>query len=198
MHPDTREMATHMKQFGLSILGRAIYDATFAEIMKPFSHALAVVHAAHGAEIVLKARIAQEHPLLVFDRLPPQTSTAGILTGEQLFDHGKTVAYSDLPNLLWASTGHRLTKTAEYQQFGELRNKIVHFAVPEIDLSKAALKFCIEVIEPVLEDFWKESAIPYAETWDPEIVVDGYLEKCLMDNGVQISTSVRQRLQRTN
>ena len=48
-----------MREFGPCVLGRAIYDSTFSEMTRPFAHALAVVHAAHGAEIVLKARVAE-------------------------------------------------------------------------------------------------------------------------------------------
>lgn len=52
-----------MKEFDLRILGRAVVDATFSAMTKPFAHPLAVVHAAHGAAIILKARIGQDHPL---------------------------------------------------------------------------------------------------------------------------------------
>src|SRR3989442_1022235 len=128
--PDTREVAAHMREFGLSILGRAVYDATFAEIGRPFAHPLAVVTAAHGAEIVLKARIAEEHPLLIFRKLPSPTSTAGSLTIAELFEHGRSAEYEDLPALLWASTGYRLSRQESYFAFGRLRNKIVHLAVP--------------------------------------------------------------------
>ena len=78
MHPDTREVAAHMKELGLTVLGRAIHDSTFSETMRPFAHGLAVVHAAHGAEIVLKARIAQEHPLL----LPKEDGVAAAFRAE--------------------------------------------------------------------------------------------------------------------
>lgn len=56
MNPETKQVSQHMKEFGLHILGRAIYDATFSEMMRPFAHMLSVVHAAHGAEILIKAR----------------------------------------------------------------------------------------------------------------------------------------------
>jgi hypothetical protein len=175
MHPDTRLVAHHMKEFGLSMLGRAIYDVTFSELSAPFAHALAVVHGAHGAEIVLKARIAEEHPLLMFSKLPKQSTTTGNLTIAELFEHGRSFDYYDLPDLLWAATGHRMERLDDFKKFGELRNQIVHLAVPEIDLVKTTLSFCIEVMEPILDNFWKESAIPYAEQWDDALVSDGYL-----------------------
>jgi hypothetical protein len=53
MNPETKQVSQHMKEFGLHILGRAIYDATFSEMTRPFAHMLSVVHAAHGAEILI-------------------------------------------------------------------------------------------------------------------------------------------------
>jgi hypothetical protein len=198
MHPDTKQVAHHMREFGLSILGRAIYDATFSENMRPFAHPLAVVHAAHGAEIVLKARIAEEHPLLIFSKLPPPSCTPDSLTIQELFEYGRSYDYGDLPNLLWAATGHRIVNVEDYQSFGKLRNQIVHFGVPQpFGLAEDALRFCIEVLEPILDQFWGESAIPYAEEWDDVIASDGYLEQQLRQHGIKISESVRKRLGKT-
>jgi hypothetical protein len=190
MHPDTRDVAQHMKEFGLSVLGRAIYDSTFSEMMRPFAHALAVVHAAHGAEIVLKARIAQEHPLLIFSKLPSPATTPDLLSITELLEHARGVDYSELPGLLWAATGYRLAAPGRFLEFGRLRNQIVHFAVPTVDHSAQALKFCIEVLEPVIHDFWKESAVPYSEHWDEVIVTEGYLEDRLQQLKIAIPSHV--------
>jgi len=187
MHPDTRNIAGYMKDFGLHILGRAVADATFSETMKPFAHPLAVVHAAHGAEIILKARIAQEHPLLVFENLPKSGITAGDLTIAELLNHGRTIRYEDLPESLWATTGHRLAKSKEFLEFGRLRNQIMHFAVPDAKLAEATLRFCFEVIEPVVQDFWKESLVGYAEEWDDVIHSDGYLSEQLARLGIELA-----------
>jgi hypothetical protein len=44
MNPETKQVSQHMKEFGLHILGRAIYDATFSEMTRPFAYMLSVVH----------------------------------------------------------------------------------------------------------------------------------------------------------
>lgn len=175
MDPDLRDVHKHMRQLGITIIGRAIADATSSEITRPFGHALAVVHAAHGAEIVVKARIAQEHPLLLFKKRPALSSAPSRLSQKELFKDGRTVDYLDLPDLLWAATGYRMAEPVRFKKFGELRNQIVHFAVPEKEHDEETLRFCIEVMEPLLSDFWAESAIPVADTWDNSIVSDGYL-----------------------
>lgn len=167
-------------------MGRAIVDATFNERLKPFAHPLAIVHAAHGAEIVLKARIAQEHPLLVFENLPKSASTAGNLTIIELLDQGRTIRYEDLPETLWATTGYRLSKAKEFLEFRRLRNQIMHFAVPDGELADATLRFCFEVIEPLAQEFWKESLVDYAEAWDDAIHSDGYLRERLIGLGIKL------------
>ena len=175
-----------MRYFGLHVLGRAVFDATFAEIQKPFAHSLSVVHAAHGAEIILKARIAQEHPLLIFYKLPKTSSTEGLLTITELLDYGQTIRYEELPETLWAATGFRMPKANEFLQFGRLRNQIMHCSVPEGELADKTLRFCFEVIEPMVREFWTESLVRYAEGWDDAIESDGYLREKLAELGIQL------------
>lgn len=184
MHPETRNIAEHMKNFGLHILGRAICDSTSSEMLKPYAHALSIVHAAHGAEIVLKARIAQEHPLLIFERLPNSASTSTSLTVTELLNSGRSIHYEELPEMLWAATGYRFSSCEKFLQFGRLRNQIMHCAVPEGKLSDVTLRFCFEVVEPLVWDFWQESLVPYSAEWDDEIVLDGYLAEQLDRIGI--------------
>jgi hypothetical protein len=186
VYPDTHEVPERMRQFALSILGRAVYDATFAEITRPFAHALAVVHAAHGAEIAIKARIAQEHPLLIFSKLPRPTSSLQTLTTAELVERGRSVGYDALPALLWATTGYRMQKAQEYQRFGRLRNKIVHFAAPDIDHSREVLRYCTEVLEPMIYDFWGCSVLEQSQEWDEVVIIDGYLAEQLDRYDIQL------------
>ena len=85
MHPDTKQVARHLREFGMAVLGRAAYDLTFSEMQRPYAHLMAVGHAANGAELVLKARIAQEHPLLLFDTLPKSANAPDQLTIKELY-----------------------------------------------------------------------------------------------------------------
>lgn len=138
-----------MREFGCYTLGRAIVDVTFSEMMKPYAHASAVTLAAHAAEIIVKSRIATEHPLLIFDTLPKSTSTTQLLSIKELFEYGKTIMYSDLPERLWAATGYRMKDAKRFLEFGKLRNKIMHFAVPNEEVSVTTLEFAFEVIDPM-------------------------------------------------
>lgn len=196
MHPATRQIAEHMKDFGLHLLGRAIYDATFSEMMTPFAHALAVTHAAHGAELVVKARIAEEHPLLIFDELPKSaTASGGSLTIEHLLVRGKTVQYSELPELLWAATGYRMPEPSAFLEFAKLRNQVMHLAVPpQRSLSSDVLRFCCTTMERLVGDFWEESALLHSIYYDPETIDGGYVFEQLAQYKIILSKATKARL----
>jgi hypothetical protein len=167
VHADVREISKHMKEFGLSLLGRSIRDATFSEMLNPYVHAMAVTTCAHAAEIIVKARISEEHPLLIFDKLP-RPDPSSFLDVAALMAQGRTLSYEELPDALWATTGYRLSNRDQFDDFGKLRNTIIHFAVPDIDLSDSVLRFAFGVIEPMVYDFWKTDIIENYEQFGEE------------------------------
>jgi hypothetical protein len=196
MNPETKQMSLYMKKFGFNILGRAIYDATFNEMMSPFSHALSIVNAAHGAEILIKARIAQEHPLLIFKSYPKSSSTQGELGIQELFKHGRTLMYSELPEVLWSATGYRIKELERYQEFGNLRNTTVHFAPPPLlEASAETLKFAFEVLDPIVQDFWSESFVSYSARWDEAVISDGYLREQLERLKIQVHPDTKRQME---
>lgn len=162
MHPDTRNIAGHMREFGLALLGHALKGATFSECANAYAHAISVVTAANAAEILIKARIAEEHPLLIFTKLP-HPDPAQLLDIDALMEKGRTLMYEDLPSILWAATGYRINLLEQYKKFGRLRNTITHLAVPDEDLSAEVYHFIFQVLEPIVWDFWKEDIIGYYE-----------------------------------
>ena len=163
MHSELHEVAKHMREFGMHILGSAVSDATFQPLL-PFTHAVAVTKCAHGAEIVIKARIAQEHPLLIFQHLPSSTKTAGTpLDFGSLVKDGRTLMFSELPDRLWATTQYRIENLQLYKEFGDLRNSIMHFAVGNQDLTFEIYRFAFEVMEPMIKEFWDVSIIEYTD-----------------------------------
>lgn len=119
MHPETKKAANHLREFGMAVLGRAAYDLTFSEMYRPYAHLMAVNTAAQGAELVLKARIAQEHPLLLFSTLPKSMHAADRLTIQELYEYGRTIQYNELPEVLWATTGIRIPDVEQFQKFGK-------------------------------------------------------------------------------
>ena len=65
----------------------------------------------------------------------------------------------------------------------------MHCAVPAGELDDATLRFCFEVIEPAIRDFWKDSLVGYAEEWDEEIFSEGYLSERLAGLGMKLPPS---------
>jgi hypothetical protein len=123
---------------------------------------LSILHAAHAAELLIKARIAQEHPLLIFETVPKARDGAALDFATVARD-GRTYEYSALPNRLWAATGIRIKREAEYHNFGRLRNIIQHFATPEEDLSYRTAAFIFNVVDPFIGEQWELFAIDYNE-----------------------------------
>lgn len=166
------ELIAHMKDFGLHMLAKGLVNATFSEILNPYSHAMAIVHIGHGTELLIKARIAEEHPLLIFSTIPKSTTSIDTKLGIlDLLDKGQSIMYSELPERLWATTGYKIKNINLFNDFGKVRNQIVHLAVPSVDLSDLALKFGYGLIETMVNDWWDETLLEYAINYD-----DAYLE----------------------
>lgn len=144
------KISEHMKKFGCALMGKAVYEATFMENFHS-AHDAALVTAAHGAEIIIKACIAAEHPLLIFENISKINFNNDYL--EEVLEKGKTIRYKDLPDLLQLTTGYEIKKRKEFYNFGKLRNQIIHLGVG--GGSYDTIQFAIEIIEPLINKFWR-------------------------------------------
>ena len=173
MHPDTYTLPTHMRQLGLTMLGRAVHHAVFMDMVNPYYDAIGVLHAAQAAEVILKACIAAQHPLLIFSKLPkPAAEEEGHLDIERLMKHGRTLQFAELPSTLWATTGFRIPNESLFRDFGELRNTIQHLGVPSADLSRQTLEFIIGVVDPVIQEFWATNIFHHVVFDEIEYLID--------------------------
>ena len=169
MNPALKGVWEHMRDLGLGALAHANRHAAYAAMENPRWPELSVLQAAHAAELLIKARIAQEHPLLIFEHLPRSSqASAARLDLEDLFKQGRTFQWSDLPERLWAATGLLLPGKERFDAFGKLRNGIQHFApVPDGDAGEETLRFVFEVIDPFIHDCWGLFAVDYDEDYEP-------------------------------
>jgi len=181
INKDRLEMASQMRDLGISMVAKGVVSATLSEHGIPYSHAMSVVHVAHGFEILLKSRIVEEHPLLIFKKVP-KTTQATEIKMEDLLEHGQTIMYSELPERLWATTGHKINDTHAYENFGNIRNQIIHFSVPAISLDKETLKYVFNVIEIAINEWWDETIFDYVEAYDDSI--HEYIFERLSDLGI--------------
>jgi hypothetical protein len=176
MNPALRKVHENMRDLGLGALAHANWHANYAHDNR-WTPELAVLQAAHAAELLIKARIAEEHPLLIFEQLPRQSqSPDGRLDFAALFESGRTVQYFELPALLWAATGIEIPDRGHYTVFGKLRNSIQHFAPPEgVDVHAETLRFIYGVIDPFINACWNLFAIDYNEDHEPYVYLMGGL-----------------------
>jgi hypothetical protein len=168
MNPALKDVAENMKELGLGALTHALRLSLYSTRENPSWPELSVLNAAHAAEILIKSRIASEHPLLIFTQVPRQASASGpLLDFRDLFERGQTIDFQDLPERLWATTGVTLPNVEVYRNFGRYRNAIQHFAPPhddeEDDASGHTLEFVFRVLDPFIHDTWGLYAIDFNE-----------------------------------
>jgi hypothetical protein len=173
MHEELLSVAEHIKGLGLAALAHGLQHTLFADdVSNPYMTDLAVLQAAHAAELLIKARIAEQHPLLIFKDIPESKQVnEDKLSLRTLIESKKTktLQYSELPGKLWATTGYKINekKLKVYEDFGKLRNTIQHFTSPaERDLMLDTLNFVFSVIDPMINDFWGLYTINYFERLD--------------------------------
>lgn len=167
---DKMNMAAQMRDYGLSLVARGVLAAAYSEHGTPYAHAQAVVSIANGFEILIKARIVEEHPLLVFEQIPKHTKISdGNLKFEDLLEHGKTIMYSELPERLWAATGYQISDSKLFADFGKTRNQIIHFSVPnDFSLADFAIKFAFVNVESAINDWWDTTILEYVGDYEEE------------------------------
>ncbi|ELE6493418.1 hypothetical protein L8P93_20775 [Enterobacter kobei] len=173
MDQNLRTIYEHMINLGCGSLRHANFLGHFYDMTNDYWNELAVLQAAHAGEIFLKARLAQEHPLLIFDTIPKSTSkhvnNEGLLNFETLLQDGRTIDYSDLPEKVWAATGLKFTpdQLRLFKEFGFLRNKIQHFASPNEDIQSQITNYIYGFIDPFINSQWGLYAIDFCDDTEP-------------------------------
>ncbi len=166
MQKELNQVHEHMIRLGRAALSHANYHSCFYSFEGEMWDEMSVLQAAHAAEIFIKARIAQEHPLLIFEKMPRSNKAElGTLSFKDLVRSAKTFSYLDLPERLWAATGIQLPNLELYRSFGQLRNTIQHFTVPD-EWPCNTKTFIYEVIDPFINQCWGLYAIDHHEDTD--------------------------------
>ncbi|AHG76903.1 hypothetical protein [Mannheimia varigena] len=184
MNDELKNVSSHMLELGLAALQHANWHSNYFSMENHMWHELSVLQAAHAMEILIKARIAQEHPLLIFEQLPKQSKDSESLDFKSLFMRSKTIQYSELPDRLWAVTGITIINRDLYDSFGKLRNFIQHFSAPiDRNCSEETILYIYKVIDPFINECWGLSAINYNEDTEPYL----YLLENLISREIEFS-----------
>jgi hypothetical protein len=171
-------IAAHMRALGLGALAHANSHANYWSYTNDHWPELSVVQAAHAGELLIKARIAEEHPLLIFERFPKIPDDA-VVDQSLLARDGRTFSYDDLPNRLLVTAGVSVPAADHYREFGRLRNSIQHFLPPtDVNLNMEALRYIYAVVDPFINECWGLFAIDFNEDYEPyRYLVGGLLER---------------------
>ncbi len=167
---DKLKMAHQMQHYALHSIAKGLINCTINEKGKPYSHAMGLVQVANGFEVLIKSRIVEEHPLLIFNKIPKDSHVKdNNIEFENLLENGQTIMYSELPDRLWATTGYKISNMELYKKFGSIRNQIIHFSIPEEELSDITLKYTFEIIEIFINDTWNTSILEYALEYNKDL-----------------------------
>jgi hypothetical protein len=163
----------------INTLRQANTQACFADPYLEYRNDLAILSAAQTGELLLKAIIAKEHPLLIFRDLPTLEDTnIDEIELSRVIEKGRTHDYVQLPKLLWVVTGRKVPNQELYKKVGQLRNAVQHFCVPDgVDLSHWARRYIYEIVDPLLYENFSLHAIEYHD--DISIGYD-YVVACLL------------------
>jgi hypothetical protein len=187
-----KDVPKNMRLTGMLLFRDALMEALEGEKL------MCVVHAAHAAETLLKARIAQEHPLLIFSKLPKADSNKSTLTWIDLLESGRTLSYEELPDQLWATTDIKIERVQlqRYREFGKLRNQIVHLSRANAErLDVLTICYLLEVLDPLVEGFWGRSVIDFI-TKDPDVRYDNLVGSGLFEDAIRKTLVIDERLRR--
>jgi len=184
MNPELDDISQHILDLGVGVLAQAQRNAFYTGYdVRLDEGVFAVMQAAQAAELIIKAAIAEQHPLLIFSDLPRSNrAMSESLSLKDLFENSRTIQYFELPEKLWAVTGFKIEDTTTFQNFGRLRNCIQHFTTPDKDLRAETSKFIYKIIDPILAHFWNGYAVNYVD-------LDDYLEdffELLSDRGLKV------------
>lgn len=198
MNENLVNIASDMKELGLAALAH-VNNARLTE--DKWSGILAVLQTAHAMEILAKARIAEEHPLLLFDeypRLPKENNQlVDDLTLDQLAEKGKTIEWSNIIKMLWVTADIKTIDRDAFHNFGKIRNNIQHFGVVSTDSVSylTSLSFIYSVIDPFINECWNLYAIDCCQDFDPELAEEdnraywSFIRDCLIQNEIKFLVS---------
>ncbi len=187
MDIELKNISKNILSLGLAALAHANRHAAYYDEANDKWGELSVLQAAHAAELLVKARISQEHPLLIFSNLP-SVSNQDTLSIDKLAEYGKTIEWSDLPKVFKTITGCNFENDSIFKSFGRLRNSVQHFGIiPNQSTTSASLetlKFIYSFIDPFINEHWGLYAIDFDEDMDsyehlPNILI-GYEIKFLI------------------
>lgn len=187
-----RDVPRNMRKTGMLLFRNAFMEAFHGDKL------ICIVHAAHAAEILLKARIAEEDPLLMFSKLPtPSKGSKEELSLIELLESGHSLSYKDLPDQLEKTTGIKIERLKQYEEFGKIRNQIIHLSMSNTEkaVDELTLLYSLQLLDPLVESFWGRSVFDFIKN-DYFYDRDGFLSSGLLEERIKKIHPIDERLRR--
>ncbi len=152
-------------RLGLGSLSHANRHSIYAPMENEKWPELSILQAAHAAELFIKARIAQEHPLLIIDKFPKINKENKDMSYRDLIVNSKTIQWHQLLDRLYICTGKKIKHEDIFLKIGNLRNNIQHLGIYNIEqnFSDITLEFIFKVIDPFINENWNLYAMDFDE-----------------------------------
>ena len=175
MHHSLEGISTRILSLATDALMRANTDAVYFDPGMEHRRSLAPLAAAHAGELVLKALVAKEHPLLLFKNIG-EKSTDDEIDLDWLLKNGRTHDFSRLPSVLWAASGIELPDKKSFQRIGELRNQVQHFVDDrDANIQFECLNFIYSNVDPLLGEHFGLCACQFHEDEFDDYVIGSLL-----------------------
>ena len=165
MNPALAQIPERILHLAMGALTQANTHAVFLDPGNEHWEYISVLNTAHAGELFLKAVIAKEHPLLIFkDLFGLDDRGDSLLDIDNLIKRGRTHDFEKLPQVLWATTGKRVSNMECFERVRRARNAIQHFCAPdEEDFRSLSLEFIYTIIDPLIAEAFDLCAIEFHE-----------------------------------
>ncbi|WP_370191503.1 hypothetical protein [Qipengyuania sp.] len=186
MHPDLAAIPDRILSTALGALRQANTQAVFADPGMEHRDYLCISSSAFAGELIIKAVIAKEHPLLIFrDLFHLEKHIREDYEFTEILLNAKTYQFDKLPELLWVTTGERIPDLDLFHRVRRARNSVQHFSAPDAgSFRRLSLEFLYKIVDPLLHRHFGLFAVDYHE--DYSIGYD-YVVNCLIAYELEFS-----------
>ncbi len=170
MHSIFKEIPDRILENSLGALRHANTQAVFFDPGNEHWGNTSVLSAATAGELLIKAIIANQHPLLIFkDIFNIDDNASAEMPLDRMIDRSKTHDFQNLPSVLWAVCNERIPDKESFDRVRRVRNAIQHLFHPDglnnygAAARDISLNFIYKNIDPLLNMHFGLYAIEYHE-----------------------------------
>lgn len=170
MHRALEEIPYHVLENAKIALIQANTHAVFLDPGNEHWGNVSVLNASRAGELFIKAAIAAQHPLLIFQNIFDfDDGVSDEIDIERVLTRARTHDFQHLPKILWTVLGERIPDLDSFERIRSMRNAIQHFYHPAgldnygQEASNLSLEFIYKNIDPIINKHFGLHAIEFHE-----------------------------------